>query len=108
MLRRLLDALALLAFPVSLYVAGCWLPRADPLQRGADAPVALMVATVAFGAVISITLAIARRRMRIARPSHEAPETVRWLIMGWPLPMPKWRTRTAPAASPPVSPTTSS
>jgi hypothetical protein len=105
MSRRLIDAFALLAFPLSVYVAGWLLPRSDPLDGGiTGAPVALMIATIALGAATSVALAIAGRRIGRARPRHEEPETVRWLIMGWPLPMPKWRTRTGPDTSHPMNP----
>jgi hypothetical protein len=94
MLRRSIDALALAVFPASVLVAGWLYPRTDPVSgTPPNGRTPWMVAIVVVGAVTSIVLAVVRRRLRIRGRGAE-PEAMGWLISGWPLPLPRWRSRT--------------
>ncbi len=94
-LRRSIDALALLAFPVSVVIAGWLYPRADPVTgANPDGRLALMIAIVLVGAAASVALAIVRRRLRRRDSNALEPEPMGWLVTGWPLPLPRWRSRT--------------
>jgi hypothetical protein len=108
MVRRSIDALALAVFPASVLVAGWLYPHTDPVTGPPpNGRTPWMVAIVVAGAVTSVVLAVARRRLRIRGRGAE-PEAMGWLISGWPLPLPRWRSRTGfvrPPAAPSASPT---
>jgi len=104
MLRRSIDALALLAFPASVFVAGWLHPRTDPVSGAtAGGRPALLIAVLIAGAVVSIGLSFLRRRLRHSGRSGLEAEAMRWLITGWPLPLPRWRARTGFVRPPEVS-----
>jgi hypothetical protein len=96
MLRRTVDALALLAFPVSVFVAGWLYPRSDPVggATGSDGPYALMIGIVLVGASVSTALAVVRRQLRRRGANGAERQAMGWLVTGWPLPLPRWRSRT--------------
>jgi hypothetical protein len=99
---RLLGASWIIAFPIAGVIAGWLVPRHEPWASSAGVSagrLAVIASVLAVGALASLILRVLHRRARTPSMPAEAPEPVRWLIMGWPLPLPKWRTRTAPGGS---------
>jgi hypothetical protein len=100
MRRRLFGAGSILAVPVSLFVAGWLLPRPEPwIPQSGISPwrMAAIAAVLAVGVAAALVLGrLGRRDTRRPGPATAEPEPVRLLVLGWPLPPPRWRTRTAP------------
>jgi hypothetical protein len=102
MLRRTVDALAVLAFPVSVFMVGSLQP--SPLEHGPTGPPRLLldVAILAAGAVASLSLVVLSRRLAgRENGSDHAPSAVGWLLAGWPLPFPRRRDPELPVSGMP-------
>src|SRR5437667_11770178 len=93
MRRRIVEALAVLAFPISVFVVG-WLQPA-PFGSGPNGspPILADVAIVVAGAVASLALAALGHRLAGREDGDHGPypAPVGWLLAGWPLPFPRRR-----------------
>ena len=101
--RRTIDALAVLAFPGSLFAIGWLQPSSfDPRVPGGP-PLLVDVVIALAGAAASLALAVIGRRMAAGAngSSHSGPVT--WLVAGWPLPFPRRREPEVPVSGMPVA-----
>ena len=98
MRRRTIDALAVLAFPASLFAVG-WLQPApfDPRAIGGP-PMLVDVAIALAGAIASLALAVIGRRMAAGPNGSARVGPVGWLLAGWPLPFPRRRQPDVPVS----------